>query len=142
MALRPAAARRRDRVPGGARAQDAAAAPAGRGEAERPGSFFEIVGAELGDLNAIFDFPGSWGLELRHAHARASLKQSGVDPEHPTFGFDAGPVVAAGGGWLRILDDNVLPFDRVVINRVATTPEWSDDIFLDLGEADTGPQPS
>jgi hypothetical protein len=47
-------------------------------------------------------------------------------------------VVAEGGGWLRILDDNVLPFDRVVINRIATTPDWSDDIFLDLGEADTG----
>ena len=93
-----------------------------------PGSYFEIVGAELGDLNAIFDFPGSWGLELRHAHARASLKQDGTDPEHPTFGFDAGPVLAAGGGWLRILDDFVLPFDRVDIARVATTPEWSDDI--------------
>jgi hypothetical protein len=103
-----------------------------------PGSFFEIVGAELGDLNVVFDFPGSWGLELRHAHARASLKQSSVDPANPTFGFDAGPVVAAGGGWLRILDDNVLPFDRVTINRVATTPEWPDDIFLDLPEADTG----
>ena len=78
-----------------------------------PGSFFAIEGAELGDLNAILDFPGSWGLELRHAHARASLKQDGTDPAHPTFGFDAGPVQAAGGGWLRILDDYVLPFDRV-----------------------------
>ncbi len=105
---------------------------------KRPGSFFEIASVELGDLNAIFDFPGSWGLELRHAHARASLKQDGTDPDHPTFGFDAGPVLAAGGGWLRILDDNVLPFDRVVINRVATTQEWSDDIFLDLAGADTG----
>jgi hypothetical protein len=103
-----------------------------------PGSFFAIEGAELGDLNAIFDFPGSWGLELRHAHARASLKQDGTDPEHPTFGFDAGPVLAVGGGWLRILDDYVLPFDRVDIARVATTQEWSDDIFLDLTEADTG----
>ena len=103
-----------------------------------PGSFFAIEGAELGDLNAILDFPGSWGLELRHAHARASLKQDGTDPEHPTFGFDAGPVLAAGGGWLRILDDFVLPFDRVDIARVATTQEWSDDIFLDLTEADTG----
>jgi hypothetical protein len=103
-----------------------------------PGSFFELVGAELGDLNVLFDFPGSWGLELRHAHARASLKQSGVDPANPTFGFDVGPVVAEGGGWLRILDDNVLPFDRVSINRVATTPEWPDDIFLDLTEAATG----
>ena len=103
-----------------------------------PGSYFEIASAELGDLNAIFDFPGSWGLELRHAHARASLKQYGADPAHPTFGFDAGPVLAAGGGWLRILDDYVLPFDRVDIARVATTQEWSDDIFLDLTAADTG----
>ena len=47
-------------------------------------------------------------------------------------------MLAAGGGWLRILDDIVLPFDRVAITRVATTPEWSDDIFLDLAEADTG----
>jgi hypothetical protein len=103
-----------------------------------PGSFFELVDAELGDLNVLFDFPGSWGLELRHVHARASLKQSGVDPANPTFGFDAGPVVAAGGGWLRILDDNLLPFDRVSINRVATTPEAPDDILLDLDEATTG----
>jgi autotransporter translocation and assembly factor TamB len=103
-----------------------------------PGGFFEIASAELGDLDAIFDFPGSWGLELRHTHARASLIQSSVDPQHPVFAFDAGPVVASGGGYLKILDDNVLPFDRVVINRVATTPERPDDIFLDLQEADTG----
>jgi autotransporter translocation and assembly factor TamB len=103
-----------------------------------PGGFFEIASSELGDLDAIFDFPGSWGLELRHVHASASLIQSSVDPKHPVFGFDAGPVVASGGGYLKILDDNVLPFDRVVINRVATTQEWSDDIFLDLQEADTG----
>ena len=31
-------------------------------------------------------------------------------------------MVAEGGGWLRIMDDNVLPFDRVAITRVATTP--------------------
>jgi hypothetical protein len=107
-------------------------APAG------PGSFFEITGAELGDLDAIFDFPGAWGLELRHARARASLIQSTVDPKHPIFGFDAGPVVAEGGGYLRILDDNVLPFDHVTINRVATTQDWPDDIFLDLPSAETG----
>ncbi len=47
-------------------------------------------------------------------------------------------MVAEGGGWLRILDDNVLPFDRVVINRIATTQEHPDDIVLDLGGADTG----
>jgi autotransporter translocation and assembly factor TamB len=107
-------------------------APAG------PGSYFEIASAELGDLDAIFDFPGAWGLELKHARARASLIQSTVDPKHPIFGFDAGPVVAEGGGYLRILDDNVLPFDRVTINRVATTQDWPDDIFLDLPSADTG----
>ena len=103
-----------------------------------PGSAFEIANAELGDLDVIFDFPGAWGLELRHTHARASLIQSTVDPNHPIFGFDAGPVVSTGGGYLKILDDNVLPFDRVTINRVATTPEWSDDIFLDLPAAETG----
>ncbi|HEV3032358.1 MAG TPA: hypothetical protein VG319_11990, partial [Polyangia bacterium] len=103
-----------------------------------PGGFFEIASAELGDLDAIFDFPGSWGLELRHTHARASLIQSSLDPKHPVFGFDAGPIVSTGGGYLKILDDNVLPFDRVVINRVATTAKWSDDIFLDLQGAETG----
>ncbi|HTA19924.1 MAG TPA: hypothetical protein VK989_11560, partial [Polyangia bacterium] len=112
--------------------------PPPAGTPPAPGGFFEIADAELGDLDAIFDFPGSWGLELRHAHAHASLIQSAVDPLHPVFGFDAGPVVANGGGYLKILDDNVLPFDRVVINRVATTQQWSDDIFLDLQEADTG----
>ena len=41
--------------------------PAGAATAKNgPGSFFEIVNAELGDLNAVFDFPGVWGLELRH----------------------------------------------------------------------------
>jgi TamB, inner membrane protein subunit of TAM complex len=109
-----------------------AGAPAG------PGSFFQITGAELGDFTAMFDFPGAWGLELRHIHGHASIIQSTVDPKHPIFGFDAGSVVAEGGGWLRILDDNVLPFDRVVINRIATTPDWPDDIYLDLAEADTG----
>jgi autotransporter translocation and assembly factor TamB len=105
---------------------------------DAPGSFFEIASAELGDLDVIFDFPGSWGLELRHTHARASLIQSTVDPKHPVFGFDAGPVVSDGGGYLKILDDNVLPFDRVTINRVATTKDWPDDIFLDLAGAETG----
>ncbi len=107
-------------------------------EAKGPGSFFEIVDADLEDLNALFDFPGAWGLELRHARAHASLKQSTVDPRHPSFGFDAGPIAAEGGGWLRIMDDNLLPFDKVFINRIATTPEHPDDIYLDLREAKAG----
>ncbi|MDB4983702.1 MAG: hypothetical protein JWM82_4454, partial [Myxococcales bacterium] len=118
--------------------KDPPKAPSADAAPKGPGSFFEIVGGELGDLDAILDFPGAWGLELRHVHTRASLIQSGVDPLHPIFGFDVGPLVASGGGYLKILDDNVLPFDRVVINRVATTQEWPDDIFLDLQEADTG----
>ena len=112
--------------------------PISKTEPSGPGSYFEIVDAELADLNALFDFPGAWGLELRHARANASLKQSNVDRKHPFFGFDAGPVIAEGGGWLRIMDDNLLPFDRVAITRIATTPERSDDIFLDLREAKTG----
>ena len=103
-----------------------------------PGSFFQITGAELGDFTAMFDFPGAWGLELRHIHGHASVIQSTIDPGKPIFGFDARSVVAEGGGWLRILDDNVLPFDRVVINRISTTQDAPDDIVLDLGEADTG----
>ncbi len=47
-------------------------------------------------------------------------------------------MVAEGGGWLRIIDDNLLPFDRVAITRVATTQERPDDIILDLEGAETG----
>ena len=112
--------------------------PGARKEPEGPGSFFQIANADLADLNALFDFPGTWGLELRHARASASLIQSTVDPKHPIFGFDAGPIVAEGGGWLRILDDNLLPFDKVMINRISTTEDRPDDIFLDLREAKTG----
>jgi autotransporter translocation and assembly factor TamB len=106
--------------------------------ADAKGTFFQIASSELADLNAIFDFPGVWGLELRHIHASASLIQSAVDPKHPVFGFDVAPLVAEGGGWLRILDDNLLPFDRVAINRIATTADRPDDILLDLREARTG----
>ncbi|HXU61419.1 MAG TPA: hypothetical protein VN962_06945, partial [Polyangia bacterium] len=107
-------------------------------QSDKPGTFFAINDAELGDLTALLDFPGVWGLELRRAHGHVTLLQTSVDPHHPFFGFDATSVVAEGGGALRILGDNVLPFDRVVINRVATTRERPDDILLDLGEADTG----
>ncbi|HEY8925961.1 MAG TPA: hypothetical protein VIU64_16365, partial [Polyangia bacterium] len=107
-------------------------------EAQGPGSLFEITGADIDEFNVLFDFPGSWGLELRRTRVHASLIQSTVDPKHPIFGFDAGPVIAEGGGWLRILDDNLLPFDKILINRVSTTQDRPDDIFLDLREAKTG----
>ncbi len=112
--------------------------PAHPPDPNAPGTFFAIEDAELGDLTALFDFPGVWGLELRHAHGHVSLLQTGVDPHHPFFGFDATSVVAEGGGSLRILGDNVLPFDRVAITRIATTRERPDDIILDLAGADTG----
>lgn len=102
-----------------------------------PGTFFHIVNADLADLSALFDFP-AWGLELRNARASASLIQSTVDPKNPIFGFDAGPILAEGGGWLRILEDNVIPFDKVAINRVATTQDRPDDILLELKQAETG----
>ena len=112
--------------------------PPPAGQQPGPGSFFEIASARLDDLNVLFDFPGSWGLELRHARTTASLIQSSVDPRRPIFGFDAAPVVAEGGGWLRILDDNRIPFDKVTVRRVATTQDRPDDIFLDLTAAATG----
>jgi autotransporter translocation and assembly factor TamB len=100
-------------------------------------SKFEITDAELGDFTASFDFPGVWGLDLKHMHGTASLIQSTLDPAHPVFGFDGRQVVAEGGGQLTVLG-NVLPFDRVVINRIATAQDHPDDIQLDLAEADTG----
>jgi hypothetical protein len=103
-----------------------------------PGSFFQLIDAQIGDLNAVFDFPGAWGLELRHTRLTASLIQSTVDPAHPIFGFDVSSVVAQGGGKLSVLDGNVLPLDRVAIQRVATTQDRPDDIFLDLTGADRG----
>ncbi|HSS38738.1 MAG TPA: hypothetical protein VLT58_08210, partial [Polyangia bacterium] len=112
-------------------------APAKPPDPNAPGSSFAIADAELGDLTAILDFPGVWGLELRHAHGHVSLLQTSVDPHHPFFGFDGTSVVAEGGGALQVLG-NVLPLDRIVINRIATTRERPDDIVLDLGGADTG----
>ena len=68
-----------------------------------PGSSFAIADAELGDLTALLDFPGVWGLDLLHAHGHVSLLQTSVDPHHPFFGFDGTSVVAEGGGALRVL---------------------------------------
>ena len=112
-------------------------APKPKPEEEGPGGFFALEDAALGDLTVQFDFPGAWGLELRHAKVHADLRQSSEDPRHPTFGFVVSPVVAEGGGFLRVLDD-VLPFDRVEVREVSTRPERPDDIFLDLPVARTG----
>lgn len=94
---------------------------------------FQIVNADLNGFRAIFDFPGVWGLDLRDIHAPASLL---VDGEG-FVGFDVVGLQARQGGYLRVMTEE-LPFDSVVVDRVATTREWSDDIFLDLKMARTG----
>jgi autotransporter translocation and assembly factor TamB len=94
---------------------------------------FQIVNANLEGFRAIFDFPGVWGLDLRDIHAPASLLVDGKG----FVGWDVVGLEARKGGYLMVMDQ-VLPFDSVLVNRVATTRQWSDDIFLDLAMARTG----
>ena len=94
---------------------------------------FQIVNADLNGFRAIFDFPGVWGLDLRDIHSPASLL---VDGEG-FVGWDVVGLQARQGGYLRVMTEE-LPFDSVVVDRVATTREWPDDIFLDLKMARTG----
>lgn len=104
--------------------------PPAKGE---KGFVFQIANAELDGLHAVFDFPGVWGLDLRDIHAPASLLVDGQG----FVGWDVVGLQARRGGYLRVMTEE-LPFDRVSVNRVATTRAWSDDIFLDLGSARTG----
>ena len=103
------------------------------GAKKEKGFVFQIVNAELDGFRAVFDFPGAWGLDLRDIHAPASVL---VDGEG-FVGFDVTNLEAREGGYLKVISE-VLPFDQVFVNRVATTREWSDDIFLDLRLAKTG----
>jgi hypothetical protein len=93
--------------------------------------FFQIVNADLQGLTAVFDFEG-WGLELRNSVSPVSLIVDGK-----FVGWDAKGLVARNGGYLRIMQE-VLPFDRVEVTRVATTREWPDEIYLDVKAARTG----
>jgi autotransporter translocation and assembly factor TamB len=92
---------------------------------------FQISGAQVDGLTAVFDFP-AWGLELRNLKGPVSLTVDGA-----FVGWDATGLDARGGGYLRIMEE-VLPFDHVLVNRVATTREWPDSIILDVGAARTG----
>ena len=103
------------------------------GAKKEKGFVFQIVNANLDGFRAIFDFPGVWGLDLRDIHAPASLL---VDGEG-FVGFDVTQLEARQGGYLMVMNET-LPFDSVLVDRVATTREWSDDIFLDLRVAKTG----
>jgi hypothetical protein len=109
------------------------APPPPPGAKKEKGFVFQIVNAELDGFRAIFDFPGAWGLDLRDIHAPASLLVDGDG----FVGFDVTNLEAREGGYLRVISEE-LPFDQVFVNRVATTREWSDDIFLDLRLAKTG----
>ena len=58
-------------------------AAAARRRQPGPGSFFQIVNAELGDLNAVFDFPGRLGARAA-AHARHGVADPvGGRPDAP-----------------------------------------------------------
>ncbi len=103
------------------------------GAKKEKGFVFQIVNADLDGFRAIFDFPGSWGLDLRDIHAPASVLVDGDG----FVGWDVTNLEARQGGYLKIISE-VLPFDSVLVNRVATTREWPDDIFLDLRQAKTG----
>jgi len=103
------------------------------GAKKEKGFVFQIANAELNGFRAIFDFPGVWGLDLRDIHAPASVL---VDGEG-FVGWDVVGLEARQGGYLMVMDQ-VLPFDSVLVDRVATTREWPDDIFLDLRQAKTG----
>jgi autotransporter translocation and assembly factor TamB len=92
---------------------------------------FQIINAHLDGVTAVFDFP-AWGLELRNIKGPVWLTVDG-----DFVGWDGTGLDARGGGYLRIIEE-VLPFDRVLVNRVATTREWPDSIFLDVGAARTG----
>jgi autotransporter translocation and assembly factor TamB len=103
------------------------------GAKQEKGFVFQIVNANLEGFRAIFDFPGTWGFDLRDIHAPAWLL---VDGEG-FVGWDVVGLEAREGGYLRIINEE-LPFERVWVNRVATMREWSDDIFLDLKLGLTG----
>jgi hypothetical protein len=100
----------------------------------KPSTFLlELVNIKLNGLTAQFDFPGAWGLLLKDAEGDVSFVLDG-----DYVGWDAKNIHAYKGSYLRILDSEVLPFDDVMVKRVATTRQWSNDIFLDVQAGKTG----
>lgn len=93
----------------------------------------ELVNAKLNGLSAEFDFPGAWGLLLKDTEGQATFIIDGN-----FVGFDANNLHARKGSFLRILDNELLPFDDVLVKRVATTREWKNDIFLEVEAGRTG----
>lgn len=93
----------------------------------------ELVNVTLAGLTAEFDFPGAWGLRLADVFGNASVIIDG-----DFVGWDATKLHAREGGFLRILDSEVLPFDDVRVARVATTRDWPNDIFLEVEAGRTG----
>ena len=93
----------------------------------------ELVSVKLNGLTAHFDFPGAWGLLLTDVHGDVNFILDG-----DFVGWDATDLHAGKGSYLRILDNEVVPFDDVVVKRVATTREWSNDIFLEVKSGRSG----
>ena len=109
------------------------APPKPPGAKKEKGFVFQIVNADLDGFRVIFDFPGTWGFDLRDVHAPAWLL---VDGEG-FVGWEATNLEARQGGYLRVLTEE-LPFDSVKVKQVATLREYWDDIFLDLTDGRTG----
>jgi hypothetical protein len=103
------------------------------GAPKEKGFVFQIVNADLDGFRVIFDFPGTWGFDLRDVHAPAWLL---VDGEG-FVGWEATNLEARQGGYLRVLTEE-LPFDSVKVRQVATLREYWDDIYLDLTDGRTG----
>jgi len=100
----------------------------------KPSTFLlELVNIKLNGLTAHFDFPGAWGLLLKDAEGDVSFILDG-----DFVGWDATNIHARKGSYLRILDSEVLPFDDVLVKRVATTRQWNNDIFLEVEAGKTG----
>ncbi len=103
------------------------------GAKKEKGFVFQIVNAHLDGFRVIFDFPGSWGFDLRDVHAPAWL----LVGDDGFVGWEATNLEARQGGYLRVLTEE-LPFDSVKVEKVATLREYWDDIFLHLTDGRTG----
>ncbi len=101
--------------------------------AEGSGFLLELVNIKINGLTALFDFPGAWGLQLEDVWGEASVIIDG-----DFVGWDATKLHARKGGYLRVLDNEKLPFDDVRVARVATTRDWPNDIFLEVESGTTG----
>lgn len=122
-------------VPPAGRAACTVPAKAGPTATAGPAPRVRVDNARLENLDAELDFP-DWGLRLAHVTTRLTLSLDG------SFRFAFARAVAASGDlrvgaaaseWLA-----AVPFDNVVISRVAVVPESGTDLLLEVESARTG----